>query len=562
MRGGWGETVRQKENQPLGCGRFFVVAMAEPLPVVEWSSISEEDDLVDLCQQDAQLVNGVAQLLVQHVKRLQGIERPFTVLKKWLKETLHEEKCKWSTQSFEILAQWVTALSLFVPSFAPGPFKYSESEAEVQLPMVIRDSLFKQFKGVHPEPNPNANQHQHPNANQNQHANARMGQASLCACAKKNEGTFCNACGKRNEVVQQEQYPAISCKCGKVNPAASHFCCECAEPLARDLSKEHVQLELQRLHTLLEAKDTIIEQLQSGSHQHRGQHSHNLVHGTTLVGKQPMGAHETGLPEQRQHQSAYVPGKGEHGEKGEEKWFPSFSYDETRKIIVNNENPQYHLSHPAFWKPNEKLQLWRPEDSSQLHEMELTRLRLYQEMHGYLMAALSAGTICGWPENGVGKPTNWDRLDPVQKAVALLEAQISIIAGKAEGVKVKVVKRQLGMTHSAFSPEELKEMSKLQEQEAKTSKRLNKGADKDPYRDTSRSQGAGRATEHQGDKGGGRGQGKPKDLSKVMCYACGNKGHMAKNCAHASKKQENQKQSLLRAMEQLSTGALQPPEIK
>ena len=363
-------------------------------------------------------------------------------------------------------------------------------------------------------------------------------------------------------MVPPERYASVNCKCGKVNPANAHFCCECGAAITQDESNEHVQMELQRLHKMLEAKDDLIAQLSSAAPKQGGSSSHNLVHGATMVGgRQPNSAPEEGMPEPRQHHAAHLPGRGAKGEQGEAKWFPSFSYDETRKMIVNNENPQYHLSHPAFWKPNEKLQLWRPEDGSQLHEMELVRLKLYQEIHGYLMAALSAGIICGWPENGVGKPTNWDRLDPVQKAVALLEAQMSIIAGKAEGVKVKVVKRQLGMTHSAFSPEELKEMSKLQEQEIKTTKRLNQGAhDKEPYhREQPRGQGAGRGTERQGDKGGGRG-GKTKDPSKVICYACGNKGHMAKQCPQASKKQEHQKQSLLRAMEQLSAGAVQPPE--
>ena len=263
----------------------------------------------------------------------------------------------------------------------------------------------------------------------------------------------------------------------------------------------------------------------------------------------------------------YQPGQGETGTKGGEKWFPSFSYDETRKMIINDDNPQYHLSHPAFWKPNEKLQTWRPGEGVQLHDMDLLRLRIYQEIYGYLLAALSAGIVCGWPENGVGQNTDWERLNPLHRACALLGAQISLIAAKADGVHAKVVKRHLGMAHSAFSPDDMKEMAKLQQMEEKTATRLKTG--KEQERDNGRGgrfRGGGgghpwpgRGQQERQDDTGGRG-GKRQDLSKVVCYACGTKGHLAKQCPQATKTKDNQKASLLRAMEQLSAGAVQPPD--
>ena len=131
----------------------------QSLPVVEWASISEEDDLVELCQKEPVLVEGVAKLLLVHIKQLMGIARPFTLLKAWLRKAVPEGKCVWATQRFDILTQWIAALSLLVPGFVPEPFKFSDIDDPIQIPALVRGPLLCKFKGI---PHAGGNSHREP----------------------------------------------------------------------------------------------------------------------------------------------------------------------------------------------------------------------------------------------------------------------------------------------------------------------------------------------------------------------------------------------------------------
>ena len=109
-------------------------------PLIEMSQINDEDALIDLCQTDTTLVNGVARLLITHLKKATGMQRPFTVLKAWFKVNLPESQCEWHTQSFDILAQWITSLVLFA-KFQPEPLKYAETEEPIIIPTLIMKQL-------------------------------------------------------------------------------------------------------------------------------------------------------------------------------------------------------------------------------------------------------------------------------------------------------------------------------------------------------------------------------------------------------------------------------------
>ena len=124
--------------------------------------------------------------------------------------------------------------------------------------------------------------------------------------------------------------------------------------------------------------------------------------------------------------------------------YPQFVWDQRLRQIVDIRNPQVAFTHPDHFRPNPKLNHWKP--GSELHEMERRRCEHLQEIQGLMYEAISKKEQAAWPINGINKDTPWGDLTHGQKALALVEQSLTWSALRQKSIHKDVAKDYMGLT--------------------------------------------------------------------------------------------------------------------
>ena len=498
--------------------------------------VKNELDLAELCQLSGKLGDTVASQLLHFLKKLKNLSRPISTLHDWLKAAT--PNVEWKSHHAALLSQWTVALCMHVPDFNPGLFSFADCVHPIDIVKLVNEELLPQAKGAVQDV-AHGGTTDLPKAMQQQHTTAAHSPSCpQCASPVGQNDVFCAKCAHR-----MAGSPPSCAHCGHTLAKDAAFCSQCGTKVPQfpqhgdDLDPTKMLVE--QLRQQLADKDLLLSSYMCGkSSSHKEGHGQNVSSGTRPS------AFASTVGSSSCEQSKKKPGTGVRGEEG---FFPAFDYNEERRHIVDRDNPQVHLSSPKFFQPNPELQTWRPEPGT-LHEMELLRTKIWQDCLGHMYAAIADEESCAWPSRGVGHKTPWGELSHFQKALQVVESQLSLVSLKVEGVKAKTAKAHLGIGSCPHPPEVLKELAKLQSLEAKASAALH-GRKED--------QGGRKSDTRKDDayKGGGkwRGEQRQRDVKRSTCFICQEKGHLSYDCPAKDKShhQGDKKQALFRAMQQM-----------
>ena len=551
------------------------------------ADIESEDSFVDCAQHNVVLVNALAKEFKGYLVKSK-ITKPFGSLKKWLKG--YVANFDWNTQNYDILLQWVVALSLFVEDFAPPAFVQEGNS--LLIPDLITNVLLPKVNtGQNVQPNVNNGQNvqqdmpngrnvqqdmqnlQLPQVNHAQNVQQAMHNVpnvaapsvtcSNCAahllpgclhcgdCGTKSSAfstgySFCGDCG------QQAVGPGkVFCSnCGSQAPAPAMVNGHRPAPKHADAMADLVA----DLQHKLQLKDQMLTRMATGAtglqpHDAAALPTGNLPNGEwqqqiamlqeqvrsrdrileQLATTGSMGKHTSGASTS----GAYaghdaLPAK----QKG---MFPSFTYDPVNRRLINDDQPRACPSYPTSYTPQPTLANWQPK--STMHDSARFRIRQMQAILGHMYSAIAAHDECKWPKEGVGVATNWADLSQFQVALALVESSLEYTAWTQEcGFSGEETQYQMGIGSPPFASKKLEEAKKMVQRERKYT------AHERPT-DTKK-----------GDK---RGDSSTNPRIPGTCWSCGADGHMSSQCPQKKSARVASEEALRARTEQIAAARVE-----